>query len=87
MQFGRSGRVLQQGLSCGMHDGGCAKGSQGSLMKAAQDELLFAGVGVDVADGKDAGHIGGKGFGVDHQLLALHRQAPVGNRAELGREA
>ena len=56
-------------------------------MKATQDEFLFAGVGVDVADGKDAGHIGGKGFGVDHQLLALHGQAPVGNGAELGREA
>ena len=34
-----------------------------------------------------SGYIGGKGFCVDYQLLALHRQAPVGNRAELGGEA
>ncbi len=84
MQFGRGCCVLQQGFSCGVHDARRAKGGEGGFVKAAQDELLFAWVGVDVADGKDGGHIGGKGFGVDHQLLALHRQTPVGDGAEFG---
>ncbi len=84
MQLGRRCRVLQQGLSCGVHDSCRAKGGERGLVKAAQDEFLFARIGVDVAHGKDAGHIGGKGFGVDQQLFALHSQAPVGNWAELG---
>jgi hypothetical protein len=70
-----------------MHDSGRAKGGQGGFVKATQDEFLFAGVGVDVAHSKDAGHIGGKCFGVDHQLLAFHGQAPVGDGAEFGGEA
>ena len=84
MKLGRRCRVLQEGFSCGVHDGRCAEGGEGGFMKATQDEFLFAGVGVDVAHGKDAWYIGGKVFGIDQQLLALYRQAPVGNRAEFG---
>ena len=56
-------------------------------MKAAQDQLALAGVGVDVADGEDAGLAGLELLGVDHQLLALQRQLPVGDGAELGAHA
>ena len=72
MQFGGCCRVLQQGFSSGMHDSGRTKGGEGGFVKATQDEFLLARVGVDVAHGKDARHISGKGFGVDHQLLALY---------------
>ena len=79
--------VLQQGLSCGMHDGRRAKGGEGGFVKATQDEFFLAGIGVDVAHRKNAGHIGGVGFGIDHQLFALHGQTPLGDGAEFGREA
>ena len=53
------------------------------LMKAAQDQLLLAGIGVDVADREDAGHAGLKFLGVDLERLFLQLQAPVGDRSEL----
>jgi hypothetical protein len=59
-----------------------AKGGQRGFVKAAQDELALAGVGVDVAHGVDAGHAGGEGGGVHHQLLALQArpQSAMGPR-------
>jgi hypothetical protein len=57
-------------------------------VEARQDQLLLARIGVDVAHGEDARHIGLELLGVDHlQLLALDVQAPFGDRAELGRQA
>ena len=47
--------VLQQGLFFGAQQGHGPKSGQCGFVKAAQDELLFAGVGVDVPYGKDAG--------------------------------
>ncbi len=61
-----------------------SKGGQGGFVKAADDQLALAVVGVDVAHRVDAGDAGGKGGGVHHQLFALHGQAPVGNRAQPG---
>jgi hypothetical protein len=47
------------------------KGRQGGFVKAAQNEFLFAWVGVDVAYGKNALCFCGEVFCVHHQLLAF----------------
>ena len=86
MQLRAGGGVLHVDRIVGPEQGGCAVGGQGGFVKAAQDELLFAGVGVDVAHRKNAWLGGGKGGGVHHQLAALHGQAPVGDGPELGRQ-
>ncbi len=54
MQFGRRCRVLQQGLSCRVHDGGCTKSGKGGFVKTTQDEFFLARVGVDIAHSEDA---------------------------------
>ena len=56
-------------------------------MKTTQDEFFLARVGVDVTHRKNARHRGGKVFGVHHQLLARHLQAPLGHGPELGGQA
>ena len=64
-----------------------AEGGQGGFVEAAQDELALAGVGDGVAHGVDAGHVGGEGGGVHHELFALQCQAPFGDRAQAGYQA
>ena len=51
------------------------------FMKAAQDELLLAGIGVDVADGEDSRDAGLELLGIhlERPLLQLH--APLGDGA------
>ena len=83
MQMRTARRVLQYHRFSAQGFGG-REGRQGGFVEAAQDELALAGVGDDVAHGVDAGHAGGKGGGVHHQLFALHGQAPIGNRAQAG---
>ena len=65
-----TGRVFQRQL-VPRQPLGRAEGGKGRFVKAAQDQLAFAGVGDGVAHGVDAGHAGGEGGGVDHELLAL----------------
>src|SRR6185312_12563067 len=82
---GTRGRVLQK-LLLGriemMLDG---EGRQRRLVKARQDQLLLARVGVDVADREDPGNVRLKLLGVDLDGLAGKLEAPLGDRAELGR--
>src|ERR1700734_123030 len=59
-----------------------AEGRQRRLMKAAQNELLLARIGVDVADRENAGHAGLEVLGVDLERLLLHLEAPLGHRSE-----
>ena len=40
-------------------------------MKSRKNQLLFSGVGVDIAHGKDAGHARGELFGVHDELFPL----------------
>ena len=82
VQFGRCGGVLEHHLFVGEDDRCRAESCQRALVKTAQNQLLLAGVGVDVADRKDAGQAGGKLFGIDLELPALNVQAPVGNRPD-----
>ena len=56
-------------------------------MEARQDQFLLAGIGIDVADRKDAGHAGLELLGVDRQRLALEREPPLRHRPELGVQA
>ena len=55
-------------------------------MKAAQNQLFLARVGVDIAHGKDTLDAGGKFFSVYGDLFAFHVQTPVCNRAQFGRQ-
>jgi hypothetical protein len=56
-------------------------------VEAADDELLLARVGVDVAHREHAALARFVFLGVDRHLLALQFQAPVGDGAEPGRDA
>src|SRR5450631_2749588 len=53
------------------------------FVKAAQDQLLLAGIDIDIPDGEDSRHAGLKFFGVDLERLAFQIEAPFGDRAEL----
>ena len=53
------------------------------FVEAADDELLLARIGVDVADREDPRRRGLEARRVDDELLLLERQAPVGDRPEL----
>ena len=53
-------------------------------MEAAQDEFLFARIGVDIAHGKNSGSLSGKGLCVDRHLFAFQGQAPIAERAQFG---
>src|SRR5690625_1370699 len=81
---GRSGGVLHKlayvGVDVFLH----RKGRQRGFMKARQDELLLAGVGVDVADGKHAFNGRLEFFRVDRNLFSFQVQAPVGNGPQIG---
>ena len=55
----------------GKHVGRCGETRPAPLVKARQDQLLLARVGVDVADREDALHVGLEALGVDGDLPAL----------------
>jgi hypothetical protein len=57
------------------------EGSQRRLVEAAQNQLLLAGVGVDVAYGIYTGDIGLKFLGVDLERFFLELEAPFRDRA------
>src|SRR5262245_19448464 len=52
------------------------------LVEAAQDQLLLAGIGVDVADREDPGLAGLELRGVDVDRLLLEREPPFRDRTE-----
>ena len=72
------GRVLQKHPLIRVQVFLHAKCGQRRLVKPAQDQLLLARVGVDVADGEDARYVGFELLGVDCQLLALDAQGQRG---------
>lgn len=53
-----TGGVLEENLLVGIEVLMNSEGSQGRLMEAAQYQLLFTGIGIDVSHGKDAGDVG-----------------------------
>jgi hypothetical protein len=59
-----------------------AEGRERSLMKAGQDQLLLARIGVDVADREDAWLARLESLGVDAERLLLELEPPVCDRAE-----
>ena len=56
-------------------------------MEAAEDEFEFARIGIDIPDGKDTGHVGTVVEGIDLDSAFIYLKAPVGDRAEFGRQA
>src|SRR5215470_3092349 len=55
---------------------------QRALVEAAQDQLQLARIGVDVADGEDAGHACLERTGLDRHEIVLEFNAPVSDRTE-----
>jgi hypothetical protein len=76
-------RVLQRLRALRVDQLGDRERGQRRLVEAADDQLLLARIGVDVADGEDPGRRGLEARRVDDNLLFLERQAPVGDRPEL----
>src|SRR5579863_5885267 len=76
---GTRGGVLQELPLFGVEVMLDGKSGERSLVKAAQDELLLARIGVDVADREDAGNAGLEFLRIhlERPLLELH--APVGD--------
>src|ERR1700760_204494 len=56
---------------------------QRAFVEAAQDQLELARIGVDVADGEDAGDVGLERLGLDRDQVFLELDAPVAHRTEL----
>src|ERR1700761_5125604 len=56
---------------------------QRALVEAAQDQLELAGIGVDVANGEDAGHAGFECGCLDRYQIVLEFDTPVRDRTEL----
>ena len=83
VQLGARRRVLQRLRALRVDELADRERGERRLVEAADDELLLARVGVDVADREDPRRRGLEARRVDDDLLLLERQAPVGDRPEL----
>src|SRR5712691_8270104 len=84
LQAGRGGGVLEHQLLVREHIMIGPLRHQCRLVEAAQDELDFARVPIDVADGENPGLVGLEACGVDRNELALAQlDAPLRHRPEL----
>src|SRR4029077_8142757 len=77
------GGVLQELFLLGIQVVLNRERGQRRLVEPGQDQLLLARVGIDVADGEDAGHAGLELLGVDLQRALLQSEPPLGDRPEL----
>src|SRR6476646_8047248 len=83
VQLGARRRVLQRLRALRVDELADRERGERRLVEAADDELLLARIGVDVADREDPGRRGLEARGVDDDLLLLEREAPVRDRPEL----
>src|ERR1700709_317231 len=60
---------------------------QRTFMETRENELQLAGIGVDIADGKNAGHIGLERRSLNRNKVVLKLEAPVRDRTELHRQS
>jgi len=80
-----AGGGVEQVLRCiRVQRGGCMVRRECGLVKATQQQALFARVGVDVTYRMDAGDAALEARGGHGHLLALQRQAPCGQGPKLG---
>src|SRR4029450_4587136 len=87
LQAGRRRRVLEHQPLLRKDVVECLLRHQCRLVEAGADQVERARIGVDVADGEDAGNAGLERAGADRDQLVLHLQPPVSDRAELHGEA
>src|SRR5262245_61717355 len=80
-------RVLQVLLLTRLEMRGDGKRRERGLVEAAQDQLLLAGIVVDIADREDARHAGLELLRVDADAAAIEVEPPVRDRAELRMQA
>src|SRR5262245_14216740 len=59
------------------------EGGQRRFVESRQDQLLLAGIGVDVSDSEDTRYVRLEFLGVDLDRLLLEIEAPLGDRPEL----
>src|SRR5436190_7456911 len=83
LQGGGRGGVLEQQLLARIDDVVGGLRHQRHLVKARQDELQLAGVGVDVADGEDARFAGLELLGIHGDEVLIQVEPPIGDRPEL----
>lgn len=83
MHDGTGGGVLEENLLVGIEVLMDSEGGQGRLMKTAQYQLLFTGIGIDVSHGEKAGEVGLELLGIDLDLVFLQLQIPVSDGAKL----
>src|ERR1700750_260180 len=87
LQVGRRRRVLERQLIVRINVAVRLLRHQRDLVEAGQDELELARIGVDVANGEDAGLAGLERFGIDRDELFVKPQPPIGDRPELHGQA
>src|SRR5215213_3624993 len=71
------GRVLEQELLLGIHVAMHLLRRQRALVEAGEDQLQLARIGVDVADGEDAGNVGLELLRVDWDQVLVQVQPPI----------
>ena len=87
LQAGRRGRVLEGQFLVRVDVTMRALGGERGLVEARQDQLELARIGVDVADGENAGNAGFELRRVDGDQILVQVDPPAGDRPELHRQA
>src|SRR5262245_60452656 len=87
LQLGRGGCVLETQRFVRMHITMSGLRHERCLMKAGEDELELAGIGVDVADGENALGADLEFLCVDRDQVLVEIEAEIGDRPELHGEA
>src|SRR6201989_267401 len=83
LQVGRRRRVLERQLIVRINVAVRLLRHQRDLVEAGQDELELARIGVDVANGEDAGLAGLEGLGAHRDHVLVELESPVRHRTEL----
>src|ERR1700729_4076950 len=87
LQAGRRRRVLERQFLVRIDIMMRALGGERGLMKTGEDQLELAGIGIDVADGENAGNAGFEFRSVDRDQILIEIDAPTGDRPELHGES
>ena len=83
MQLRRSRRVLQEHPFFREDIVASSKSGQRALVEPRQNELLLAGIGIDVPDGEYSGNARFEASSVDNNLLAFEVEPPCFDGTEL----
>src|SRR5215217_1575607 len=71
LQLGGAGGVLEHDPLARRNNRLGGLGHQGRFVEAGKDKLQLARIGIDIADGKNAGHRGLELLGIDHDGVVV----------------